>query len=73
MSTCGVMLPRHMGAPVDRTGCLLPDGHSGEHQCLTEIGQRVAWENDWECRCADCMQGDDSNDWCVLYRMLDAA
>lgn len=66
---CGAVFPRFSGGePEDKHGCSLPAGHQGEHRFICQAGSVVLWQTDWECDCESC-KGQDSADWCVVYRV----
>ena len=59
------------GAPADRQGCLLAEGHAGPHEFVDEAGQHWLWETDLECTCSHCMQCE--GDYCTTYWRKPAA
>lgn len=67
---CGRRFPRDRTDFQDETGCLLPEGHKGPHQCNTKYTGFIAWEIDWDCGCADC-RTDDIDDMCITYENID--
>lgn len=66
--TCGRYFNRRDAEDPD--GCILPDHHEGMHVFVTPAGRKVEWELDATCDCEDC-QGDDTEDWCKVYRYID--
>lgn len=65
MTRCFVMAGDYLTGPVDRDGCLLPEGHDGPHEFADQHGHRWLWETDLECNCEHCRTCE--GDWCVIY------
>lgn len=61
--TCDILLSEVSFS--DKTGCVLPDGHEGPHECRDEHGRSWNWETDLECGCEHCSQ--DEGDYCTTY------
>lgn len=63
---CRTMADNHLLVGVcDDDGCILPVGHTGPHEFVTQDGKHWHWETDMECGCEDCMHGD--GDYCITY------
>lgn len=71
---CGIFFPKRYGVVVkDTNGCHLPEGHrSDEHEFISTCEKRVQWYMDFECDC-ECCQSEDSDDWCIGYRIIENA
>lgn len=68
--SCGIIFHSHSPVePSDAEGCILPEGHQGEHQFKSERGRLIAWQYDWECGCDNCCTND-MKDMCILYREI---
>ena len=55
---CAILHGDGFGAPEDRDGCRLPDGHKGPHEFKAADGVIYEWETDLECDCEHCMSAD---------------
>lgn len=63
-NVCGSVVTDLVG-PVDNTGCILEDGHTGPHEFISTDGEHWLWETDMECNCEHCMRCD--GDYCFDY------
>ena len=48
---CGAVFSTYGGGePIDKTGCVFPNGHDGPHQFIdARNGKKEQWEIDWDC------------------------
>jgi SAM-dependent methyltransferase len=63
--SCGEHFPKRGGAPEDKTGCILPDKHDGNHLFKSDDNRFYSWQWDF-CGCPDCMS-EDAMDQCCVY------
>ena len=63
---CGTIAENHlMVGAHDEQGCILPIGHAGPHEFVSEDGTHWQWETDMECGCEHCKRCD--GDYCISY------
>lgn len=67
--TCGTMHQKEMGV-TDSCGCQLPQGHLGPHEFVSDEGEVIQWETDWDCDCEHCMSA--QGDYCTIYWRVEA-
>jgi hypothetical protein len=55
----------------DVSGCLKKYAHNDAHICLTNKGEYMEWEDDYECKCGcwDEWEAGDSR-VCMVYRVV---
>lgn len=66
MKLCYLLFPQYSSfEPLDKEGCIEPDGHPGPHKFITEDGKICEWNYDDTCTCG-CMD-EDSDGQCIIY------
>lgn len=70
INTCGTMHQKEVGV-TDSCGCRLHCGHQGPHEFVSDEGQVIQWETDWDCDCDHCMSGE--GDFCTVYWCIETA
>lgn len=66
-SLCNIIFTRTMDFH-DVSGCLKPAGHNDAHLCMSASGEKVEWEDDYECTCG-CWN-EDPFDPCAVYSVV---